>query len=520
MPTINKLPLLGTPSSGDQIPVYAPNSGDARRMSITALTDYMQDTLDLPDNSDEVSFLQSGTGAATRTVQSKLRDVVSVKDFGAVGDGVTDDSAAIQSAISASSRIFFPPGTYAIASPIRILTQKQIIGSGMGTVIKALPALASASIPAITPSTYSPVLAKVPMLYNSTAIQWWSITGIQLDGNSQDVYGLWLCENYYGCIKDVYILNTTNRPYTNIRGQAVEHLDFVCYGCGQGVVAYDNTNLVFIGGGFERLAGDWYFDQRQPSVFSKGGVRFQDVWFESDATKTPTDGFLRMSGRRNRADIHASFHTTATVEKSLSLNDSTSSRTVDGITMGANPCIGGQFTVNNVTGGMFIEAKAGAAYNAIDGWFTVANVTDNGTANDWDVNPSLATPVQQVSNRFQVRYPLSISATGYVLDADYASGAPVIRLLGNNNNKIDLNSGKLRLTSNLGQDYVTTSGGYSWTIGGTGAYTFTGSSGATGYTKPLYLGAYALWVDSAGALRIKNGAPTSDTDGTVVGTQT
>lgn len=46
-----------------------------------------------------------------------------------------------------------------------------------------------------------------------------------------------------------------------------------------------------------------------------------------------------------------------------------------------------------------------------------------------------------------------------------------------------------------------------------------GASGATGYTQPFYLGSYALWVDSTGDLRIKSGAPTSDTDGTVVGTQ-
>jgi hypothetical protein len=57
-------------------------------------------------------FLQSGSGPTTRTWQDKARDIVSLKDWGAVGDGTTDDTTAVTSADADTRAKFAPAGTY------------------------------------------------------------------------------------------------------------------------------------------------------------------------------------------------------------------------------------------------------------------------------------------------------------------------------------------------------------------------------------------------------------------------
>lgn len=66
--------------------------------------------------------------------------VINVKDYGATGDGSTDDTTSIQSAIDASpngSTIYFPKGTYIVSDTINLKKSRRYIGSNRElTVIK------------------------------------------------------------------------------------------------------------------------------------------------------------------------------------------------------------------------------------------------------------------------------------------------------------------------------------------------------------------------------------------------
>lgn len=60
------------------------------------------------------------TRTKTRAQANWPNNAISVLDFGAVGDGVTDDTAAIQAAVSASKSVIFPKGSYQISSAINL----------------------------------------------------------------------------------------------------------------------------------------------------------------------------------------------------------------------------------------------------------------------------------------------------------------------------------------------------------------------------------------------------------------
>lgn len=83
-----------------------------------------------------VTYTSSGTGAVQTTVQAKLRQYVSVKDFGATGNGTTNDAVAIQAAINSltsGGTVFFPAGTYLVTSQIVVADKVSLQGTGYAT---------------------------------------------------------------------------------------------------------------------------------------------------------------------------------------------------------------------------------------------------------------------------------------------------------------------------------------------------------------------------------------------------
>jgi len=94
----------------------------------------------------QVSFTQAGSTTA-RNVQLKLQESVSVKDFGAVGDGVTDDTVAVQAAIDYAEAntkvIYFPTGTFSVST---LSITNGIRGISCDGIIKGQGSAAAATI--------------------------------------------------------------------------------------------------------------------------------------------------------------------------------------------------------------------------------------------------------------------------------------------------------------------------------------------------------------------------------------
>ena len=147
-----------------------------------------------------IGFRQSNSagnlsGAVSRTVHQKLQEIITVKDFGAVGDGVADDTVAIQAAISASLSnnltLNWNAGTYKITDTL--YPQGSSALSGNPTTAPywvAMDGPNTVTISGATFSTVKPIIEWNGGPGQAGKYDAWMIDGFSINGNATYTTGV------------------------------------------------------------------------------------------------------------------------------------------------------------------------------------------------------------------------------------------------------------------------------------------------------------------------------------------
>ena len=166
-----------------------------------------------------VPFLQNGTGAVATTVQTKLKETVSVKDFGAVGNGVADDTTAMQNAVNAvaaagGGAVYFPAGTYNGYILIDSVNDITLYGDGKGvsTIYRPLQTATDASVINIKgkTATVSNILIKDLTIKSSTTT-----------GTYYDAFGISYNRDTTECTYLGYNISVINCEVSTIRSAGI-----------------------------------------------------------------------------------------------------------------------------------------------------------------------------------------------------------------------------------------------------------------------------------------------------------
>lgn len=440
-------------------------------------------TLAASSGSSLVGHIASGTGATARTVQSKLRDTVSVKDFGAVGDGVADDTAAIVAACAASNSIEFPTGTYKITASIEPGANKYLHFSNV-TILSSVAGPAFLIRGNTDVVTFSgDVLIDCQNTAGSVGLKIQATSAIASPATTNTFDQLFVRNATIG----VHLYSDGN--------QGIYYNDFYR------VQVQDSTKGIFLetaGGGAS---------QREVNANHFGMVTLQRC----------VDALTLNGTWGNYFDfVEAETNTGIAINLVNAFSVGINGGWIEGNT--TNLSIG---NVPNVYG-VYIKASIDSALDSADTKFVYTPSEDR----------SIIIENSQYAKWFgRAGFEERVDIGDYGVAANDQGNSPD-------------GYGRLRVTAS--QDFFRLSSGsplfFMRARTGTEGWYFGLDNGATRLLdlqrsravldtrlalansawdkNQLTLGAYYLWVDATGRLRIKSGAPVSDTDGTVVGTQT
>jgi hypothetical protein len=138
MPTINQLPVLNTISSGDQLPVYSPNNGDARRTSIGSLLTFFQQSFASPTLAVNLFVPGSGFNITVPTPVSEQQWML-LQPAGTLATGT----------ITLPLNTGVPDGTTVLITSTQTISSLTIALNGASAIFGAVTSLTAGSATAI-----------------------------------------------------------------------------------------------------------------------------------------------------------------------------------------------------------------------------------------------------------------------------------------------------------------------------------------------------------------------------------
>ena len=234
-------------NAGDVVDFYASLPATAQNMS----------------NAVTVAYNPPFINSVSTNVQAKLAQTISVKDFGAKGDGTTNDTVAIAAAISATptnGTLYFPSGVYVASMSIR-KSNISIVGAGSASTKMIMPS----SVDGIVCELGNTALGNSAPAYTNI-----NVSGFTFDGNylnvptpSNDITG-----------QAFATTNVSNSTWTDLICQNSQNAAFGTFINSN----YNQVNVTCINGGNAVILGGHYpnFDINSSSyshydVISKNG---------------------------------------------------------------------------------------------------------------------------------------------------------------------------------------------------------------------------------------------------------
>ena len=462
-------------------------------------------------NSSGIIYTPAGTGAVATTVQANLRQYVSVQDFGAVGDGVTNNTAAIQAAINAvnaagGGEVSIPAGSY-LSGALTLKDKVSIVGVGVTSKFVAVAGaynfFTGTSLTNLKLSDFYVDLTAQTSAFNGmyiTGIQNSEISGVTIYNAAG--FG-WLI---FTSVRCKYLRNTINTTrqwdgMTITTGSVDNVIEgntvFNSYDSGIGFT--DTLGTVCVGNYVKRqkVGGVWY----APGIDAAGAKNAVITGNYVIGNKFGISLLQHSNSGKQCKRVAVSGNTIADGEYGINCGPVTvtSPVTDENVPRDSIVISGNTIFSQDVAGIAFVGAASGPT--TINNTISSNIIGYSATGISLNLTSSTSVLSNQLHNNTTGLN--SFSSTNINLSLAF--------------NVFENNTTNWSGTAGTGTTYVLHNKNLAYP---NGTYNHEAFASNWDFGGKLQLGNYYLWVDSSGRLRIKNGVPTSDTDGTVVGTQT